>query len=55
MIGLRLYMIYKVIYITRADSYGNYNPNQIVREITVYDKWNDKDKTRVYYNYSEKH
>ncbi|MFM1538402.1 hypothetical protein [Helcococcus bovis] len=42
------------IYKTRADSYGKNNPNQIIREITVKDKWNLGPKTKVYYNYSEK-
>ena len=38
-------------YKTRADSYGRDNPNQIIRNITVKDKWNNGPKTTVQYNY----
>ncbi|MFM1564728.1 hypothetical protein [Helcococcus ovis] len=40
-------------YSTTANSYGKDNTNQVVREITVKDKWNYGTKTGVYYDYSE--
>lgn len=36
------------IYSTTAPSYGKYHPNQVIRTITVKDKWNNGPKTRAY-------
>lgn len=42
------------IYSTTAHSYGKDNTNQVIRTITVKDKWNFGPKTRVYAEASKK-